>query len=135
MWIITSRSNGGMCDKMAGNVRYSCPNPECGEQRLPADRFTIRMQRFGEVGAVSQYRVRCDCGLIVLKDALSGTAMALLDAGAKKELWEWPLEIMSRPLPDDGTLGLDDLIDLGLAIEEGDEVLFNKITRPRDDKV
>jgi hypothetical protein len=61
----------------------------------------------------------------VLKDASEPIIQLLRDAYVREEIWELPLELMEHP--EDGTLGEDDLIDLGLAFEDG--TAFDKITK------
>lgn len=104
---------------MSTTIRATCP--DCGDIKFGAERFTIRTRR-GVPGG--QYRFMCSCGKIVVKDASESIIQTLRDAYVKEEIWELPLEFIERP--EEGTLAEDDLIDLGLAFEDG--TAFDKIT-------
>lgn len=108
---------------MSTVIRATCP--DCGDIRFGVERFTIRT-RHGVSGG--QYRFLCSCGKIVLKDASEPVIQLLRDAYVREEIWELPLELIERP--EEGTLAEDDLIDLGLAFEDG--TAFDKITRGQE---
>ena len=108
---------------MSTTIRATCDS--CGDVRFGVERFTIRTRRGVQGG---QYRFLCSCGRIVLKDASEPIIQLLRDAYVREEIWELPLEFIERP--EDGTLVEDDLIDLGLAFEDG--TAFDKITKRQE---
>lgn len=104
---------------MATMVRATCPS--CGDIKLPASQFVVRTledERDGE------YRFKCNCGFIVVKQCSAAIITLLINAGVQHEVWAYPLEFMERPIG--GTLSEDDVIDLHLAFEDG--TAFGKIT-------
>lgn len=105
---------------MSTMIRATCP--DCGDIKFGAERFTIRTRQ-GIPGG--QYRFLCSCGKIVLKDASEPIIQILRDAYVREEVWELPLELLEHP--QGGTLAEDDLIDLGLAFEDG--TAFDRITK------
>lgn len=105
---------------MSTMIRATCP--DCGDIKFGAERFTIRTRQ-GVPGG--QYRFLCSCGKIVLKDASEPIIQILRDAYVREEVWELPLELLEHP--QGGTLAEDDLIDLGLAFEDG--TAFDRITK------
>ena len=107
---------------MSTVIRATCP--DCGDVKFGAENFTIRTRQGVEGG---QYRFFCSCGKIVLKDASEVIIQLLRDANVKEEIWQLPLELLERPT--DGTLAEDDVIELGLAFEDGSA--FEKITKKR----
>jgi hypothetical protein len=105
---------------MSTVIRATCER--CGDIRLPASEFIVRVREGMTDG---EYRFKCKCGFIVLKYCPANIVTLLLSSGVEKETWELPLELIEHP-SDDGTLSEDDLIDLGIAFEDG--TAFDKIT-------
>lgn len=109
---------------MATTIKATC-NLCNADVRIPHTAVTIRTQE-GEREGRGQYRFICpECGKIVLKEASDTIIQLLRDARVREEYYELPLELLERPL--NGTLSADDLIDLGMAFEDGSA--FDKITR------
>lgn len=102
------------------SVRATCDR--CGDIRLPASEFVVRTLIGEEDG---EYRFKCQCGFIVLRQCTAAIVALLIQAGVRHEVYEHPLELMERPT-DSGTLSEDDVIDLHLAFEDGSA--FDKIT-------
>lgn len=106
---------------MSTTIKANCPT--CGDVRLSSHEVVIRTR---EGQGWGQYRFNCrKCGKIILKDASEKIIQLLRDNYVVEEIWELPLEILERPT--DGTLAEDDVIDLGLAFEDG--TAFDKITK------
>jgi hypothetical protein len=69
-----------------------------------------------------QYRFRCPtCKEINLKTTSLHIITMLSSAGARKEEWDLPLEIMERPESNLAPITLDDVIDLHMELENDEE--------------
>lgn len=113
---------------MSTSVRVTCPS--CGDLRLDSSVFVVRTLK-GSDGENGEYRFKCNCGIVV-KKASPDILNLLIQAGVEHEEWELPLELMEHPREDIvPPLVLDDLIELGLVIDN-DEELWRKLVGSGD---
>lgn len=103
-----------------------CTCNECGDVRVDISQVTLRY--LAETSYEdAQYRFRCPtCKKIVLKDTSPDVANTLYTAGATVERYELPIEILERPNDDVAAISLDDVLDLGLALQNEEE-WFNEL--------
>lgn len=109
---------------MSTVVKATCSFPDgsgCGDVRTDISGVTLRYLD-GTPYDGAQYRFRCpQCKRIVLKDTSPEIANTLYTAGAAVERFELPIEIMERPNNDVAAISLDDILDLGLALQNEEE--------------
>lgn len=106
-------------------VRCTCP--DCGDVQTVITNITVRLFE-GRKDRDGEYRFICpSCHKIVLKPAPLNILNLLYSSGAPTEIVEPPLELLERPREEDAApISLDDIIDLGLALED-DEAWMRKL--------
>lgn len=108
---------------MRTTVKASCAS--CGNDvTLGINDVTVRILTGHEKEENGQqYRFRCPiCGKINLKETTVYIISTLVSAGARKETWDLPLELMEHPREDiQPPITLDDIIDFHVEIENSEE--------------
>ena len=96
-------------------IRASCPS--CGDVRLPARQFTVRV--CAETAECS-YTFRCDrCHRCVAKNCSLRIFNLLRSSGVRAVEWRLPAEL-GEPRPDCGPLNADAILDLVGEIRSAD---------------
>ena len=122
----------GVLFTMATVIRATCSEASggkgCGDVRVPSLDVVLRYTK-GKEEEGGQYRFVCPtCKRIILKDASFTIVSLLQTSGVRTELIEPPLELLERPREDEGApITLDDIIDLGLQLEQDEEGWFQRL--------
>lgn len=108
------------------NVKCTCP--ECGDITVTIADVTLLLFE-GRKDVDGEYRFRCPkCKKIVLKAAPINIINLLYSSGASTEIVEPSLEILERPRVEDAApISLDDIIDLGLQLENNEEDWWQRL--------
>lgn len=100
-------------------IRATCP--DCGDIKTHAGNLVLRFIEDTDF-AQAEYRFVCpSCNKIVVKPADRKIAELLYQSGVVAETYNMPIELMERPI-DAPTINLDDILDLGLALENEEEM-------------
>ncbi len=108
------------------NIKATCPT--CQDVSLPIERVTLRYLN-GTPYDGAEYRFVCPrCSKIILKPCSPEIANLLYTSGIKVEKFELSLELLERPQEIDAApISDDDVIDLGLELENNEEEWMNRM--------
>lgn len=107
---------------MRTTVKATCN--DCGDVSLTVNEVVVRVLTGHEMEEEGhQYRFKCPkCQKINLKQTSFYIVSMLVSAGAKKEVWDLPLELIEHPQEDSAPpITLDDVIDLHMELENEED--------------
>jgi hypothetical protein len=113
-------------------IKATC-NLGCGDVKTTSDEIVLRLQN-GQEDGEAEYRFICPkCKKIVLKTCSWNIVAVLLDSKCKIERYDLPLELLERPKEEDAEpISLDDVIDLGLNLQQNEKGWMEKMVRGKN---
>ena len=100
-------------------IRATCP--DCGDIKTHAGNLVLRFLKDTDF-VQAEYRFVCPgCNKIVVKPASKEIANVLYQSGVAVETYDMPIELLERPV-DAPIISLDDILDLGLAMQNEEEM-------------
>lgn len=114
---------------MSTVIKATCNQCDQDVRLTPSD-VTLRFIAETEFEQ-AQYRFICPlCKKIAVKPASQEIATLLYGSAVNVERYELPLELLERPRADEKPIiSIDDVLDLGLALEQDEEGWFEKMKR------